>query len=193
MIFRKRVLFRVEETLPDPEEQKWTFRRRILLIALLVAIGILGVPVYEDRAPHLRTLKEARTLAGTILETRLYSMQHRVAVSLHLDSTDRRSWTRVFHSGAECTDIDTIPKQKFILQHSVWRIQPIAESSEATKEVHSLCFHPWKGLLIDGIAVENARVAVQGYPEEDIETQRTDRVAQLLLEQNGAAVTILRN
>ncbi len=193
MIFRKRVLFRVEETLPDPEEQKWIFRRRVLALTALIAIGILSVPVFQDRAPHLRTLTEARSLAGTILATRLYATQHRVAVSLRLDPADRRSWIRTFHATADCSTADTLPAQKFSLSRSVWRIQPIMQDASEGKEVQTLCFDPWKGLIADGVPVNDSKIAIQGYPEEDIETQRTDRVTQVLIDQGGATVTILRN
>ena len=193
--FRKRVLFRVEESFPDPEEQKWRFRRRILLGTFVVVMFILGVPVVQDRIPHLRTLRQARSLAAIILETRLYAAQHRTSISLRLDSKDRHTWVRTFHQNGGCNHPDTTPPERLSLLTSVWRIQTLAESEKqgASNEIQSLCFDPEKGLIADGIVTENNKVVLQGFPEEDVGSERIDRVAQLVLTGAGSVVSILRN
>ncbi|MGZ3704429.1 MAG: hypothetical protein ACXWP1_00290, partial [Bdellovibrionota bacterium] len=91
-LFRRNTIFHVEETIPDPEELKLRFRRRILLCALTGFIAVLGAPVARDLHQNLNARAEARRFAEHMLTARTLAAESRVPVALDLRAVTQ-GWT----------------------------------------------------------------------------------------------------
>lgn len=154
-IFRKKTIFHVEESMPDPEELKIRFRRRILLITILGFFIILGVPVIHALKPELRLRNETRILAEKIMEARLYSMQSRSPISLQLEA-DNQTWKRTFHlpDASNCLSESTGPAEQLEPQGINWNIRLRKENGEELAG-RTLCLHPLHGLMLDSTALDN--------------------------------------
>ena len=158
-LFRRKTLFHVEETLPDPEELKLRFRRRVLILTFLGFLVVLAIPVARDLRSDLATRKGARLFAETILETRMLAAGSRSPISLELES-DSKSWRRVFHTqgGNDCASGAIGPDQYFPSEIS-WKLQVQKEGGE-TFGGRILCLHPTHGILLDSVPVENGKLLV---------------------------------
>jgi hypothetical protein len=157
-LFRRKTLFHVEETLPDPEELKLRFRRRVLILTFLGFLVVLAIPVARDLRSDLATRKGARIFAEKILETRMLAASSRNPISLELEP-DSKSWRRVFHArGNDCTAGSIGPEEYFPSEIS-WKLQVQKEGGD-TYGGRVLCLHPTLGILLDSLPVENGKLLV---------------------------------
>lgn len=158
-LFRRKTLFHVEETLPDPEELKLRFRRRVLILTFLGFLAVLAIPVARDMRSDLATRKGARLFAEKILETRLLAANSRNPISLELEP-DSKSWRRVFHArgGNDCAVGSIGPDEHWPSEIS-WKLQVQKEGGE-TFGGRVLCLHPTLGILLDSVPVENGKLLV---------------------------------
>lgn len=92
-LFRRTTIFHVEESLPDPEELKLRFRRRVLLVTFFAFLIVLGAPVVRELRPFLSGRVEARRFAERMLEARTLASVSRAPVSLEI-SADGQAWKR---------------------------------------------------------------------------------------------------
>lgn len=188
-LFRKRTLFHVEERLPDQEELKLRFRRRILAGALLGFLLVLGFPVFRELKPTLEARRETRWLAETLLDARLLAARSRAPVSLRLEG-DR--WKRTqLPAGANCTTkpAELGPEEVWEKPLVAWRMKlqrPSGEPVEGTE----LCVHPVAGLMLGEEAVAEGTLLVTASPKNADEGEPS-RQAHLLISQYGAEVQTL--
>ncbi len=192
-MFGRRVLFRVDDHLPDPEDQKWRFRRWVVVWSFLFTLGALAIPVVTDLIPYFSASREARRLAHEVLISRQTASLSRQSVSLTLDQGDHIHWIRRQHTSGQCDGESTLPPQELQFGETVMRIQFRPEGSGDVKEVRRLCLHSHDGLLADGAPVANGKVLVQVFPLEDARSGRTDRATQILMDQFGASVSLVHN
>lgn len=164
-LFRRKTLFHVEETLPDPEELKLRFRRRVLILTFLGFLVVLAIPVARDLRSDLSTRKGARLFAETILETRLLAARSRAPISLEMEP-DSKSWRRVFHArgSSDCATGNIGPEEYFPSEIS-WKLQVQKEGGE-TYGGRVLCLHPTLGILLDSLPVENGKLLVTALRED---------------------------
>ncbi len=182
-LFRKNTIFHVEETLPDPEELKLRFRRRILFCAVIGFLLVLGTPVARDLRPTLNARAEARRFAEQMLEARTISATSRMPVSLKIGA-DRLSWSRHFHAAGDSCDAEAPgPSAVVPTEGALWKLQAQQENGTAVTG-HFLCWHPAKGLLLDSLPLGEGKLLVSlayredGGPEKDL--------AAVLVTQGGA-------
>ena len=181
--FRRKTLFHVEEALPDPEELKLRFRRRVLLLTFVGFLVVLGIPIARDLRADLSARKSARLFAEKILETRTLAARGRVPISLELEA-DSRSWRVVHHAPASnCASQSTGPESEWPSGIS-WKLQLRKENGE-TMGGRTLCLHPTLGLLLDATPVDNGRVLVTALRDGGQES------AYLLLGAYGAEVQMV--
>ena len=162
-IFRRKTIFHVEESMPDPEELKIRFRRRILIATLVGFFLILSVPVIHTLKPQLHLRNETRILAEKIMEARLYSMQSRMPISLQLDS-DNQSWKRIFHIPGIVTANDCFaevmgPYEVMGPQGVHWNLRLRKENGEEVAG-RILCVHPLLGILLDSTPLNQGTLIV---------------------------------
>jgi hypothetical protein len=159
LFFRRKTLFHVEESLPDPEELKLRFRRRVLILTFLGFLVVLAIPVARDLRSDLATRRGARLFAEKIIETRLLAARSRNPISLEL-KPDSQSWKRVFHArgGNDCAGGSTGPEELWPSEIS-WKLQVQREGGE-TFGGRVLCLHPTLGILLDSVPVENGKLLV---------------------------------
>lgn len=180
--FRKNTIFHVEETLPDPEELKLRFRRRILLCAAVGFLLVLGTPVARDLRSNLRARAEARRFAEQMLEARTISAVSRSPVSLQI-SPDHQSWRRRVHMTGEACGTEAPGPSAVIPTEGVWKLQAQQENgSTVTGTV--LCWHPSKGLLLDSLPLGEGTLLVSLAGNEEGSTGKD--LAAVLVTQGGA-------
>lgn len=181
-LFRRSTIFHVEETLPDPEELKLRFRRRVLLSALLGFLLVLGIPVARDLRPILKARAEARRFAEEMIRMRLVAGVSRVPLSQEI-SSDRQGWIEIFHVPSEsCAQESTGPHPVFRSEGFLWKAQAQRENGE-TLAVRSLCWHPQKGLLVNSSPIDNGKLLLSlGMTEEGASEKE---LASILVTQSG--------
>lgn len=183
-IFRRNTIFHVEETIPDPEELKLRFRRRILLCASVGFIAVLGAPVARDLRPNLHARAEARRFAERMLSARTVASEARMPVGFELGA-DKQSWLQVNYANGEgCTSETSGPPSHFAADGFSWKLQAQQENGTALTG-HKLCWHPGKGLLLDSVPLDAGKLLVtlmgpgeEGGAEQDL--------ASILVTQGGA-------
>lgn len=181
--FRRKTLFHVEETLPDPEELKLRFRRRVLILTFIGFVAVLAIPVARDLRPDLATRKGAREFAEKLLETRVLAAQSRAPIALEL-AEDGKSWKRVFHGvGQDCASHVAGPEEIWPSDIS-WKLQVQKEGGE-TYGGKALCLHPTLGLLLDSVPVENGKLLVTALRDDQKES------AYLLISAFGADLQMI--
>lgn len=188
-LFRKRTLFHVEERLPDQEELKLRFRRRILIGAVLGFLIVLGFPVFRELRPELEARRETRWFAQTLLDARLLAARSRAPVTLRLEGD---KWKRAqLQSGTHCATktLGPGPEEVWEKPHVSWRLKlqrPSGEPVEGTE----LCVHPLEGLKLGGEAVGEGTLLITATPKTEPEGELR-RPAHLLISQYGADVQTL--
>jgi hypothetical protein len=183
-LFRRNTIFHVEETLPDPEELKLRFRRRVLLCATLGFLLVLGAPVARDLRPNLRARAEARRFAERMIRARTLAAEARVPVGLEL-SNDRKDWDqKLFAYGDSCGNESPSPKEHLSAEGVVWKLQA-QQDNGTSMSGHLLCWHPGRGLLLDSTPLDQGKLLVtlslapeEGQPEQEM--------ASVLVTQGGA-------
>lgn len=182
-IFRRSTIFHAEDALPDPEDLKLRFRRRVLLITLLAFLGVLGAPVVRDLQPYLRGRSEARRFALAMLEARTLAASSRMPVGLELGK-DGQSWLRKAYQTADnCEKEAPAPVSLMASEGISWKLQAQQENGEAFSGTR-LCWHPQKGLLLHTVPLANAKLLVSLAGKD--ETGAELSLAQLLVTKGGA-------
>lgn len=184
-LFRRSTIFHVEETLPDPEELKLRFRRRVLLCATAGFLAVLGAPVARDLKTNLHARAEARRFAERLLEARSLAAASRAPVALEM-SADHQTWKETFYvAGEACVTEAPGPHVQFSGDGMRWKMK--AQQANGTTVTGSkLCWHPGKGLLLDAQPLEQEGkllVSLSASPEEGLPEQE---LASVLVTQGGA-------
>ena len=156
-LFRRRTIFHAEEATPDPDDLKWRLRRRVLGVAAIGFLVVLGIPVARDLQNELLVRAEARRFAQWLLESRLLAAEARHSVSLQL-LEDGQNWHRIFHAkGAGCEKDAPGPHQNWPSQNASWKLQVQQENGE-TISGRQLCLDPFQGLLLDSSPLGNGQL-----------------------------------
>lgn len=168
MLFRRRkTIFHVEESLPDPEEIKLRFRRRIMIFSFLGAVGILTVPVFNELEDSLRLKKELRKISDFILESKRLAAQTRLPIVLTL-SQEGKNWSRILSSKSDICEKESKADQGGLETIYSWGLNLKNELGDTIRG-DSICFHPTKGVLVgDSILGESqlllsARIGDQSF------------------------------
>jgi len=186
-IFRRKTIFHAEDALPDPEELKLRFRRRVLLLTFVGFLAVLSIPVARDLQPDLVARSQTRRFADRILEARTLASVGRAPVSLEL-AKDNRTWTRVFHArDTDCASPASAPEESWNSQVA-WKLQ-VQKSSGETLSGRSLCLHPSEGLLLDSVPVAAGKLLITAFTEP--ETGLAKESAYLILSEFGADLQML--
>ena len=189
-LFRRKTIFHAEEALPDPEEIKLRFRRRVLLLTFLGFLLVLAIPVARDLKTDLTARAETRKLGERILETRTLAAKARAPVSLEL-ADDNRTWRRVQHGpGERCDNPAPGPRLEWSTEEVSWKLQVQKESGE-TISGRTLCLHPLAGVELDTDPVGQGKLLVTaskatGGPEQE-------EAAYLFVTDYGAEIQALYN
>ncbi len=184
-LFKKSTIFHVEESLPDPEELKLRFRRRVLIASLLGFLLILGAPVVRELQPNLQARAEARRFAEQILVARTLAAISRLPVSLQI-APDRQGWRRAFHASGESCGGELPGPERQIITEGIWKIQAQQENGIAVIS-QTLCFHPIKGVLLNSEPVGEGKILVSliSPPQE---SGPEHSLASVLITQGGGEV-----
>lgn len=182
MFFRRKTIFHVEEAMPDPEELKLRFRRRVLLLTFLGFLVVLAIPVARDMRPDLVARLGTRNFAEKLLETRSLASAHRTPVSLELGD-DSHSWKRVFHGAGEGCVSPSAGAEEAWDSEVTWKLQVQKEGGE-TLSGRSLCLHPTLGILLDATPVNGGRLLVTALKQDG--EKRWKESAYLLIGQYGS-------
>jgi hypothetical protein len=186
LFFRRKTLFHVEASLPDPEELKLRFRRRVLLLTFVGFLVVLTIPVARDLKPDLATRNSTRLFAEKILETRFLASTSRAPISLELEA-DGHSWKRVFHAqGDDCTIPTAGPEESWSTPTVGWKLQVKKEDGD-TYSGRTLCLHPTLGLMIDKVPIGEGKLLVTALRENEKES------AYLLLGSYGTDLQTLNH
>jgi hypothetical protein len=166
--WRKRVIFRVESSLPDPLEQKYRLRQKIVALTFLGAVGVLSIPVVRDRQAAIDATRASRHLAEFILDSQSLGMLNRTSVLLELRD---QHWQRLLLDSPDCKLAQsTVPPQSFAQNDIKWTIKYGAQ------ELTQICLSPGHGLLdTQGQPLNHAQLQIVSTPKEDIEQARSDR------------------
>ncbi len=184
-LFRKRTIFHVEEALPDPEDLKLRFRRRVLLLTFIGFLVVLAIPVGRDLQGELLLRQTVRAFAEKILETRTLASIGREPISLSVGS-DNRSWRRIFHgTGQDCSAQVPSPEEAWT-SPVTWKLQLQKENGE-TFSGHSLCAHPTLGLMLDSVPVAEGKLLLTALGGE----QKSETPVSLLVSQFGADIQVV--
>lgn len=182
-LFRRNTIFHAEDALPDPEELKLRFRRRVLLVTLLAFLGVLGAPVARDLQPYLRGRAEARRFANAMLTARTIASASRMPVALELGK-DGQTWQRKLYLATDdCEREAPGPVASVHGEGITWKLQAQQENGEAVIG-QKLCWHPSKGLLLNTVALANAKLLVSLAGKDEAGAEMT--LARLLVTEGGA-------
>ena len=181
--FNKKVIFDVEDSLPDPIEQKFRFRRRIMGITFLGALVLLAIPVINDRIPAVKAANATRNMAQSILDAQVQAANSRHAVFLQLNA--HKEWEIFFLNTDSCKSTTQsaaqshTPPQRIFSEKILWKMK-LNE-----KEISSICFQPAQGLFVDSQALQNQEIKITVTPEEDADSNRMDRMRKISLSNSG--------
>jgi hypothetical protein len=182
-LFRRSTIFHVEESIPDPEELKLRFRRRVLMLTVLGFLIVLGTPVARDLRPYLRGRAEARRFAEKMLEARTLAAASRMPVSLELSGSGQE-WKRKIYAPTDACEKEAAGPEAVMSTAGVaWKLKAEQENGEALSG-HKLCWHPRRGLLLNTVPLANAKLLVSLQSKE--EGGPTEDLAYLLVTQGGA-------
>lgn len=185
--FRRKTLFHTEEALPDPEELKLRFRRRVLLLTLTGFLVVLAIPVARDLRPALQARAQTRALAQKILETRTLASSIRAPISLEL-ADNSRSWKRTVQApGPDCTTEAPGPAEVWDTPIQ-WKLQWRGSKGESSAG-RTLCLHPTAGALLEGVPVADGKLLVTALRETD--SNDWVEAAYLLLGDFGAEIQMV--
>jgi hypothetical protein len=188
MIFRRKTIFHAEEALPDPEDLKLRFRRRVLLLTFVGFLVVLGIPEARELRTDFEARAETRRLAEKILETRTLAALARRPVSLRLDD-DNHSWRREFHApGAGCGEAAPGARTEWSTAEIAWKLQ-VQKSGGETVSGRVLCLHPLEGIELDSAPIADGKLLVTASRTLDQTTQK--EAAYLLVSQYGADIQTL--
>lgn len=188
-LFRPRTIFHVEDSLPDPEELKLRFRRRILLLTFLGFLIVLAIPVFRDLQGNLEARAEARKFAEWLLETRTLAAVSRTPLSIDYDPA-QHLWKRIPHvAGENCGAEAMGPREERISGAVTWKFQVQQETGETLPAKH-ICLHPLQGLILDGVPMKEAKLLITASPEQEVEGAPSNP-AFLLVTSAGADVQVL--
>ncbi|HEY8279182.1 MAG TPA: hypothetical protein VIH99_06150 [Bdellovibrionota bacterium] len=172
-LFRRNTIFHVEESLPDPEDLKLRFRRRVLLVSAIAFLTLLGFPVARELRTNLNARSEARRFAESMIKARTLATVSRVPVALEI-APDRQGWVQAFYtSGESCGSEAPGPRTLINTEGVFWKLQAQQENGTAISG-KKLCFHPRKGLLLDSVALDEGKLLVtlsgseEGAPEREL-------------------------
>lgn len=181
-LFRRSTIFHAEEALPDPEELKHRFRRRVLLFTFLGFLLVLGTPVARDLRADLNARAEARRFAEQMLTARTLATASRLPVSMRF-IPESQAWQRSLHSlGDSCTTEVYGPSSLIPLEGS-WKLLAQQENGTAlTGQV--LCWHPTRGLLLDATPLGEGKLLVSLMARDDANPDH--KLASVLVTQAGA-------
>jgi hypothetical protein len=183
---REYVMFRADASAPDPDQEKFRFRRRVLFLCVMGVIVLLAIPVFKDRLPALNAHKEAKLFIQKLYEAKLVSQKSGHAFHFSLDRQNFSQWT-FSQSKADCKgpEIEST-KEVFLTENFSWRIVAHSNTGENTIDVQTLCFDPRMGLFGDGVLVAADReITILIGPQDDRANGRQDRVLQFMLAQSG--------
>lgn len=187
-LFRPRTIFHVEDNLPDPEELKLRFRRRILLLTFLGFLIVLGIPVFRDLKGSLEARSEARRFAEWLMETRTQAAHSRFPISVDYDPATH-AWTRIPHAPGENCALEAMgPPEQKISGAVSWKMQVQQETGETLPARH-ICLHPLIGLLLDGSPMKEGKLLVTAQSEGEGEAE--SKPAYLLVTSAGADLQVL--
>jgi hypothetical protein len=188
-IFRPRTIFHVEDSLPDPEELKLRFRRRILLLTLLGFLIVLTIPVFRDLRGNLEARSEARKFGEWLLEARTQAAVGRIPISIDFDPA-ARSWMRTRHVPGESCGAEALGPKEIRASGAIsWKLQVQQETGE-TLPAKQICLHPLRGLILDGVPMKEAKLLITATPEQE-PGETESNPAYLLITEAGADVQVL--
>ncbi|MGZ3693764.1 MAG: hypothetical protein ACXWQO_06160 [Bdellovibrionota bacterium] len=188
-LFRPRTIFHVEDSLPDPEELKLRFRRRILLLTFLGFLIVLAIPVFRDLKGNIEARSEARQFAEWLVETRTQAAVGRLPISVDYDPAIH-AWNRIHHAPGENCALEAMgPPEQKISGAVTWKLQVQQETGETLPARH-ICLHPLLGLLLDGVPMKDGKLLITALPE--LEAGETEaKPAYLLVTSAGADLQVL--
>lgn len=186
-IFRRKTIFHVEDALPDPEEIKLRFRRRVLLLTFVGFIAVLSIPVARDLKGDLLARNQARIFGERILETRKLASIGRVPVSLELGD-DSRSWRRVFHEKENQCSAPVAGPSETWPSEIAWKLQ-VRKANGESFSGRNLCLHPSQGLLLDMIPISDGQLLITALKNSGQDASAES--AYLLLSQFGADIQMV--
>lgn len=188
MIFRRKTIFHAEEAMPDPEDLKLRFRRRVLFLTFVGFLVVLGIPEARELRPDLEARAETRRLGEQILETRTLAALARRPVSLRLDD-DNHSWRREFHAAGDgCGEVSAGDRREWTTNGVAWKLQ-VQKPGGETVSGRVLCLHPLHGIELDSIPIADGKLLVTASRTLDQSSQT--EAAYLFVSQYGADIQAL--
>lgn len=186
-LFRKSTIFHAEDSLPDPEEIKLRFRRRILLLTFCGFLLVLTIPVVRDLRSNLEARAEARKFSEWMMETRALAGASRNPISLEFDAVSH-SWRRIPHaSGADCKTEAAGPVELRPSPDVNWILQ-MQQAAGETVPVHRICFHPLGGLILDSVPIQEGKLLITVNKEMEDSVLKP---AYILVTAGGADLQVL--
>ena len=195
LFFRNKVLFRAEKEMPDPEDLKLRFRRRVVLLTGFGAVCLLSIPVFRDQIPALESHKELRKFTEVLLQSHLLAEQTRSPVVLTLLKNGKtQEWEREIRVAAEdCSVVAAAPVEKIATALGEWHITYLPENPApgvSVMEMQSICLHPRHGIFVNNKLVKQGLVQVLLRPEEDSSSARLDRMQKISLHNEGSEINL---
>ena len=188
-LFRRRTIFHAEDSLPDPEELKLRFRRRILLLTFFGFLLVLTIPVVRDLKSNLEARVEARKFADWLMESRTFAAMARAPISLEFNPA-ARVWVRTPQvAGPDCATEAAGPVEQRGSKEVSWKLQVQQESGE-TLPARRICFHPSMGLVLDSVPIKEGRLLITVQSEGE-STEAESKPAYILVTAGGADLQVL--
>lgn len=184
--WRRKVMFRVDPERPEPEELKRRFRKRLLKSAFIVAITLLGIPVFRDRLPAMASARLVREFAEWLGDSQTLAASFRAPVMIRFDAQSG-TWQRWFFAStaSDCRSPETsaiYPAEYFSPEEN----QPaIWTASWLGKNIQTLCYHPQTGWSIESTALVAQPILISASPQEDGALGRSDRIRWIALSGEG--------
>ncbi|RZA08998.1 MAG: hypothetical protein EOP11_03080 [Proteobacteria bacterium] len=187
-MFRRKTIFHAEEAMPDPEDIKLRFRRRVLLLTFLGFLTVLAIPEARELKADLEARAETRRLAERILETRTLAALTRQPVSIRL-ADDNHSWAREYHpAGTDCVGVASGARTEWKTDAVAWKLQ-VQKPGGETVSGRVLCLHPQAGLELDSLPIAEGKLLITASRTFDETSQK--EAAYLFVSQYGADLQTL--
>jgi hypothetical protein len=184
-LFRQRTIFHAEDSLPDPEEIKLRFRRRILWLTFFGFLLVLAIPVIRDLRSNLEARSEARRFAQWMIEARTSAAASRAPVALHYNASTN-AWTRSpCAAGTNCSAEVPGPAEQWPASEARWTLQYQPAAGE-TLSAKRICFHPNVGLELDSSAVTDGKLLITVLPGSE-----GAKPAYILVTDGGADIQLV--
>lgn len=189
MIFgRGKSIFHLDNKPVEPEDKKLRVRRRILILACVVALIFLTIPVLNRQEKVLKASELSHEVVRFLIESRTIASINRSTVRLNIGSEIART---VLVGDVDCSIKNSnTPKQFLAFENNLVKVLLGNKDGTDAREISAFCFHPSKGLTIENNPIEKSLLLLIG-PETAFANNTFAEIHTVTMATDGSKIELL--